>query len=473
MHLEHGFPPATGSLLDGKYVVSDLLGSGGTGVVLAARHRDLGHWVAIKLLHPELASSSDVVARFLREARAMSRLKSEHVVGVIDVERLPNGIPYFVMEHLTGSDFSTLLAERGPFRIEDVVDYVLQALEALAEAHRRGIVHRDLKLSNLWLTTREDDSDFVKVLDFGTSKIARSELTAHEPPLTRSGSLLGSPSYMAPEQIRSASHADARSDLWSLGVVMHELLTAHSPFHGQFLGEIIRAVCSDAYALPARDDLPAELAQILRKCLQKSPELRYQSAEELARAFQPLVRTASAQVSIDRILRLPSGSPPPPPDVVALETFGTHLSLTDTLEHPTSLAPHAAPGDSLAARPRRSSLTALAFVALGAAGAFTWLRLERALPSHTVGAPPTPAAAAAARPTEPQIEPKSPVTAAPAPARRERRHWAPHRRKLEAPAVPASASRTTVGHADDAERIPGTLAPETRMLDGENPFSHR
>ncbi|HSU41729.1 MAG TPA: serine/threonine-protein kinase [Polyangiaceae bacterium] len=473
MQLTHGFPPATGSLIDGKYVVTGFVGSGGTGVVLAARHRDLGHLVAIKLLHPELASSSEVVTRFLREARAMSRLKSEHVVGVIDVERLPNGIPYFVMEHLTGSDLSTRLAERGPLPIEDLVDYVLQALEALAEAHRRGIVHRDLKPSNLWLTTREDDSAFVKVLDFGTSKIARSELTANEPPLTRSGSLLGSPLYMAPEQIRSARLADARSDIWSLGVVMHELLTGHPPFRGQFLGEMISAVCSDAYALPAREDLPAELAEILMKCLQKQPELRYQSAAELARAFQPLVRTASSQVSIDRILRVPSSAPPPLADVVTVDALGAGpISLTDTLERPTSLAPHAELGDSRATRSQRSSLTALAFVALGAAGAFTWLRLERALPGHAVGATPTPAAATA-RPTPSQNEPKLAATAAPAPGR-EPRNLPLRRRTLGARSVPASSARPpTNERADDAKPTPGTLTPETRTLDGENPFGHR
>ncbi len=472
MHLEHGFPPATGSLIDGKYVVTGFIGSGGTGVVLAARHRDLGHLVAIKLLHPELASSKDVVTRFLREARAMSRLKSEHVVGVIDVERLPNGIPYFVMEHLTGSDLSTRLAERGPFSVEDVVDHVLQALEALAEAHRRGIVHRDLKPSNLWLTTREDDSDFIKVLDFGTSKIARSELTANEPPLTRSGSLLGSPLYVAPEQIRSASQADARSDIWSLGVVMHELLTGHPPFHGQFLGEMISAVCSDPYAPPAREDLPAELAQILMKCLQKAPELRFQSAGELARAFQPLVRTASSQVSIDRILRLPSSTPPSLRD--ALEGPGTRLPFTDTLEHPTSLAPHAAGGESRATRRRRSSLTALAFIALGAAGAFTWLRLERALPGHAVGAPPTPAATVPAPPSESQNEPDSAATAAQTPSRREPDNFPAHRRKLGARAVPVSSARPAVSaRVDDARPIPGALTPKTRTLDDENPFGHR
>jgi serine/threonine protein kinase len=471
MDLEHGFPPATGSLIDDKYVVTGFIGSGGTGVVLAARHRDLGHLVAIKLLQPELASSRDVVARFLREARAMSRLKSEHVVGVIDVARLPSGIPYFVMEHLTGSDLSTRLTERGPFPIDDVVDYVLQALEALAEAHRHGIVHRDLKPSNLWLTTREDDSDFIKVLDFGTSKIARSDLTANEPPLTRSGSLLGSPLYMSPEQIRSANQADARSDIWSLGVVMHELLTGHPPFCCQFLGEIISAVCSAPYAPPAREDLPADLAEILMKCLHKEPGARFQSTEALARAFRPLIRTVASQVSLERILRQPSSAPPRLPAVPTLEELG-RVSLTDTLEHPTSLAPHAASADSRTARSQPSALTAFAFLALGAAGTFTWLRLQVGLSGHVVGTPPTPAAAAAPRGPDSPAAAKSAVI--PAPTRSQPRHLPAHRRTLAANPVPASSSHPPENERKVvARQTPGALAPETRTLDGENPFAHR
>jgi serine/threonine-protein kinase len=471
MDLDQGFPPATGSVVDDKYVVTGFIGSGGTGVVLAARHRELGHLVAIKFLHPELASSSEVVGRFMREARAMSRLKSEHVAHVMDVSRLPDGVPYFVMEHLTGTDLSTRLAEHGPLSIDEVVDYVLQALEALAEAHRRGIIHRDLKPSNLWLTTREDDSDFVKVLDFGTSKIARSDLTAHEPPLTRSGSLLGSPIYMAPEQIRNASQADARSDVWSLGVVLHELLTGHPPFQGDFLGEIISAVCGGQYALPAREDLPAELAEILLKCLQKTPSARFQSVEELARAFRPLIRTVASQVSLERILRVPSSSPPPLPEVVTLEGLGLgRVVLTDTLQNPTSLAPLAELGDSRAARSQRTWLMALTCLVLGAAGSFTWLHLQGALGGHAVVTPPTPAAAVAA----PRPETKSEEIPAGRRVGRDKRGLAVRTRMLPVrPVTEPSAARPTASSTRGTSATPGSLTAETRTLDGENPFTHR
>jgi serine/threonine-protein kinase len=469
--LEQGFPPPPGSVIDDKFVVSELIGSGGTGVVMAARHRVLGRLVAIKFMHPELAASTEVVARFLREARAMSRLKSEHVVGVTDFGKLPSGIPYFVMEHLTGTDLQAVLQEQGPLRVDQVLDYVLQALEAIAEAHRAGIVHRDLKPANLLLTTREDDSDFVKVLDFGNAKLTRQDRTMSEL-VTRNGALLGSPLYMSPEQIRSAGSVDVRSDIWSLGAVMHELLTGHPPFQGQFLGDIIGSICGDAYAAPAREDLPAELAVILMRCLEKDPADRFQSAEELAHAFWPIIRTVASQVSIERILRMPSSAPSPQPDVYiqedpTLPRFSTTAPLTDTVGHAASVAPHERdPRDSRAPGARRMWVMAAALSALGAAGSFTWLHL-RAEP--VLGPAEAPRAAAALAPAPKPAAPAAPAPSASAKNRREhagkgvRQRFAPARLS----ASPAAADTNTRASAKpDAPRP----KPEFRTLDGENPF---
>jgi serine/threonine-protein kinase len=214
------------------------------------------------------------------------------------------------MEHLSGIDLGMVLARRGPLPIGEVVEYALQTLEALAQAHRLGIVHRDLKPTNLFLTEREDGSACVKVLDFGVSKLIGWEVTG-DGMVTRKGMVLGSPMYMSPEHIRDSSTVDARTDLWSLGAVLDQLLTGKAPFDRGALQLVLRAVCTEPYQPPERSDLPPELRAILVRCLAKQRSERFEDAAGLGRAFQPLVRTAAAQVSVDRIVRRASGGPPP------------------------------------------------------------------------------------------------------------------------------------------------------------------
>jgi serine/threonine-protein kinase len=475
MMFDQTFPPRPGTVIDDKFVVTELIGTGGMGVVLAARHRALGNMVAIKLLHPEHAASSDVVARFLREARATGHLKSEHVVGIVDVGTLPSGVPYFVMEHLTGIDLATLLAEHGPLPIDDVLDYVLQALEAIAEAHRNGIVHRDLKPANLLLTTREDDSAFVKVLDFGTSKLRSTELTLDRM-LTRSGTLLGSPLYMSPEQIRDAASADARSDIWSIGVLMHELLTGHAPFQGRFLAEIIGAICEDDYAAPAREDLPFELCEILRRCLQKEPSARYQSVEELAQAFLPIITTVASQVSIERILRLPSSAPPRPDplDFAALSAYATppHGMTRST----SSVAPHERDArDSVPPNANRGLAVQLGLAVLAAAGTLTWLNL-RSQPAQ-VDVPRAPIAAQAPEPAVTITALVAPSEAAAASANKHERGRAAGATSARSRAKqktgtlgPAAIATPGVGLGARPSVEPSPAKRE-RALDHQNPFA--
>jgi serine/threonine-protein kinase len=292
-----------GQLLAGKYRVQRILGQGGMGVVVAAHHVVLDQAVAIKFLLPESLRNAETVARFEREARAAVKIQSEHVVRVTDVGRFENGAPYMVMELLRGRDLDALLRERGPLPLADVADYVLQAGEAIAEAHGLGIVHRDLKPSNLFLTQRADGSTCVKILDFGISKLIAS--SSDEQGMTSTTAVMGSPLYMSPEQLMSARDVDMRSDIWSLGVICFELLTGKLPFRAETLPQLCMAIQLSP-PTPVRNyrpDLPLEVETVLLRCLTKDPGRRYATVAELA---AELVRFAPAQarVSFERIERL-------------------------------------------------------------------------------------------------------------------------------------------------------------------------
>ncbi|HEX7702249.1 MAG TPA: serine/threonine-protein kinase, partial [Kofleriaceae bacterium] len=232
------------------------------GVVFAATHLELGHRVAIKLLRDEMAESPVIVERFLREARAVVGLRTEHVCRVSDVGRLDTGAPYIVMEMLEGVDLQRTVA-RSPLPLTTAVEYVLQACVALAEAHAAGIIHRDLKPANLFVTRRLDGGPLVKVLDFGIAK-ALTETGAH---LTHQ-SAMGSPGYMSPEQIQSARDVDVRTDIWALGVTLYQLLSARLPFGGTNITEIAIAVATEP---PAPLDVDPRLRVVIWKCLEKQP----------------------------------------------------------------------------------------------------------------------------------------------------------------------------------------------------------
>ncbi|MDC0749298.1 serine/threonine-protein kinase [Polyangium mundeleinium] len=277
---------SVGDVLAGKYRVERVLGMGGMGVVVAATHIDLREVRAVKLMRPEAASDQSV-ERFLREARAVVRLRSEHVAEVYDVGRLDSGAPYIVMEMLEGQDLAAMQKRRGAFPIEEAVLYVSQACHALAEAHAAGIVHRDLKPGNLFLTRRADGSPCIKVLDFGISKHTRPE--NDDPEMTGARDLMGSPLYMAPEQMRSASKVCTRADVWALGAILYKLLTGRAPFQAATVPEIFAAVLAKAVKLPSaiRPDVPRGLDNVVLRCLDKQPTRRYASATDLLAALRP------------------------------------------------------------------------------------------------------------------------------------------------------------------------------------------
>lgn len=286
-----GMPVGEGDIIAGKYRVEELVAVGGMGVVVSARHLSLGQTVAIKVLLPIEVSddASSAIPRFLREARAAAGLKSEHVVRIFDVDTLPSGLPYMVMERLSGQDLRRVVKGGGPLPVEQAVDFVLQAADAIGEAHSTGIVHRDLKPSNLFLTHHTDGRPWVKVLDFGISKASHDPTT--DTALTVSRAMIGSPMYMSPEQVRDAKSVDGRSDIWSLGVILHELLTAKPAFRGESLPAICAAIAADQpQSLAAeRPDVPPALVAIVERCLEKDPARRFQSVDELRAALQPFL----------------------------------------------------------------------------------------------------------------------------------------------------------------------------------------
>jgi hypothetical protein len=301
----HSPVPSAGEVIASKYEIESVLGAGGMGVVLCARHVQLGQRVAIKFMRGEAASDQSAVSRFLREARSAVALSSEHVAKVLDVGTLATGEPYMVMEYLAGVDLGKVLRTSGPLSIEEAIDTVLQACEAIAEAHVLGIVHRDLKPSNLFRTTRRDGSHLIKVLDFGISKTIAFNTPGSGESLTASGLLMGSPGYMSPEQLRSAKAVDARSDIWSLGVILYELLTAEAPFTGETMGETFARILSET-APPIRrrrPDVPEGLAAVVSRCLERDVEKRVQTVGQLAAQLAPFA-PRNAAISVERIARI-------------------------------------------------------------------------------------------------------------------------------------------------------------------------
>ncbi len=287
---------SNGSLVDSKYLVEETVAEGGIGVIVVARHLALNQRVAIKYLKPKALKNPSLVERFVREGRLAAQISSDHVVRVYDVGSLAEGGPYMVMEYLVGQDLGSLL-ESGPIPIERAVDYIIQACDALAEAHVLQIVHRDIKPENLFLTERPSNTPIIKIIDFGISKVAPSRgeggKWGHE---TAASERFGTPLYMSPEQLRSSSNVDTRTDIWSLGVTLHELVTGQLPFAGNDLPQL----CTSVLASPPTSltavlpDAPPRLEAILLRCFEKDPDLRFDDVAELAEQLAPFGSPSSA-----------------------------------------------------------------------------------------------------------------------------------------------------------------------------------
>jgi eukaryotic-like serine/threonine-protein kinase len=283
----------------GKYRVEAILGQGGMGVVAECTHLALNERVAIKLLRQDVMLDQDAVSRFVREAQAAVKLKSEYVARVSDVGAFENGTPYMVMEYLEGHDLGELLKQRGVLPVQWAVELMLQTAEALCEAHSLGIVHRDVKPTNLFVTWRPDGTSLIKVLDFGISKSPMGT----DMQLTQTQSLLGTPAYMSPEQMRSARLVDHRTDIWSLGTVFYEVLEGRKPFEAASFSEMCVKVAVDDP--DSMHNAPPPLQQVIMRCLAKTPDQRYANMGEFARDLIPFSADPhAAQMLVERMARM-------------------------------------------------------------------------------------------------------------------------------------------------------------------------
>jgi serine/threonine-protein kinase len=288
-----------GEVLAGKYRVERVLAVGGMGVVVAAHHIHLDTKVALKFMLPSMLSRQEAVTRFAREARAAVKITSEHVARVLDVGTLDSGAPYMVMEYLDGEDLSDWIRDRGALPMKQAIEFILQVCIAVADAHALGIVHRDLKPANLFCVRRSDGQLTIKVLDFGISKMNDAAGFAVA---TRTSALIGSPFYMSPEQMRSSKDVDARTDIWSLGVILYELLAGRAPFLGESVTELAIKVASDPVPplRTFRSEVPEGLELVVLKCLEKERERRYSNVAELALALTPFA-SKRGKASAERV----------------------------------------------------------------------------------------------------------------------------------------------------------------------------
>jgi serine/threonine-protein kinase len=435
-----------GDILAGKYRVERVIGSGGMGIVVAARHQQLDQLVAIKFVRDEAIGDEGAVERFLREARAAVKLKSEHAAKVLDVGTLESGAPYMVMEFLEGRDLGQVLENDGPLPIVAVTEWVLQACEAVAEAHAAGIVHRDLKPQNLFLARTVGGLQGIKVLDFGVSKLMHS-MSGELGSLTRTRTMLGSPLYMAPEQMRSARDVNATADVWAFGVVLFELLTGRWPFEAETMPELCLKVVSEPPLSLAqlRPETPASLVRVVERCLSKDPTARFANAAELASALEPHVPTASRVWAERARMAMSSVSDRRLPD--SAESAPRLLSGDASSVRTGTLSAWGSGGGARAASPRRTRV-AIAAVAIAGAGIAT-----AALVMHFTQAKPARGSltvASSAVAPAPPLQPSAPAVAAV--------EVAPSALSLapvDPPPSPTASAKTPSGHGIPAGASPG------------------
>jgi serine/threonine protein kinase len=402
--------PGVGEVVAEKYQIDRMLAEGGMGVVYEATHLQLDEKVAIKFLRSDFTGSmsTELAGRFIREARASAKIRSEHVTRVYDVGTLPSGAPFIVMEKLNGDDLEQLVEKNGVLPIAKAIDYVLEACEALAEAHAIGIVHRDLKPANLFLTHRADGSSCVKVLDFGISKFKDSGTSGAAMSVTKTHAVMGSPRYMSPEQMRSTKDVDARADIWAIGIVLYELFAGTVPFDGESMPQICASILQDEPKplRVLRPEITAELDAIVTRCLAKKAADRYQNIVPLAQELAAFGTTA-AVASADRVTRVLEASA----NYVNADTAPRAFTISNS---PSGPVPSIIPSMRLSTKPLAASgiATAIAwtepapppknrrpmlYAAFGAAALLTFgATVFFQVHSHSAAAPTNPVTSTAA-----------------------------------------------------------------------------
>jgi serine/threonine protein kinase len=295
--LERKDDPLLGQTLAGKYLIEKLIKIGGMGSVYLGKHVLMEKTVAIKVLRPSLALDDDVVRRFSREAKAASRISHPHAVSVTDFGESETGVVFLVMEYLDGSTLKEIIKNEGPMRVDRVAEIVRQVTGALDAAHEQGVVHRDLKSDNIMIA-QTNGGDWAKVLDFGIAKIQQSE--THDADITAANLVIGTPQYMSPEQCSQSGTIDARSDIYSLGVIVYEMLTGQLPFTGESPTVIMMKQVQDPppSILEARPDLSPAVAALVSKALAKQPVDRFQTAGELSAALIESATNTASKVAV-------------------------------------------------------------------------------------------------------------------------------------------------------------------------------
>jgi len=306
-----------GKTIAGKYALRALIGHGGMGAVYEAENIGIGKRVAVKFVDPEFATDEKVVARFAREARAMSAIESAHIVSIFDAGT-EDGRPFLVMELLRGEDLGERLRRLGRVPQKEAMHIIAQVLKGLARAHAAGIVHRDLKPDNVFLVKHDTDPLFAKIVDFGISKIDRPKASTHPLALTGRGTVLGTPFYMSPEQAQASSDVDGRSDLYSAGAILFECLTGRPPHTGESYEQVILSICmTDAPTVRSYDpQVPVDVSGFVARSLARDRTARFQSAEKMLAALHQVAPAERARVPLDS------------PSTNTLESPGLHMAKT-------------------------------------------------------------------------------------------------------------------------------------------------
>ena len=454
-----------GRTAGGKYKLVRVLGRGGMGDVYEAQHSLIGRRFAIKFLHPDLADNAEIISRFQREAQAAGGLENENIAAVVDAGTADDGAPYLVMEYLEGEDLAHLLVRSGPLPVPRAAYILIQACRGLAAAHERNIVHRDLKPENLFVCKRNDGSDLVKVLDFG---IAKLQLRGAGTGLTHTGATMGTPFYMSLEQARGAKEVDHRTDIYSLGVILYEILSGAKPHPGESYNEILYHVISNEPTPldSIREGLPAGLAAAAHKCMAREPSDRYASVVELMEALIPFAGRAVTP------LRTSLGA-----TVQSPVTLTDKPVITPVVSAKTEVFVEAVPHKR--SRPVVFGAVAVAAVLLGVV---LWVVLARKpvppapaptpvvmpVPAPPVAAPIAVPAVVAAPAEDVEVPPASPRERPPG-LRQPKR--AP---SAVAPFADAKAAKTVAPAAQPAEsqEIPSTPRRKlVRAIDRQNPFA--
>lgn len=474
-----------GTVIDGKYEIRRVLGAGAMGAVVEAMHLLRRAPVALKFMSPRVVGLPGVVERFLNEGVAASRIDNEHVVKVLDVSKLDNGQPYLVMEYLKGEDLARVIEREGRHGLQDVpraIYFVLQILRGLQAAHQVGIIHRDLKPANCFVVTNDGDPDFIKIVDFGISKVQESD-TAYR--LTQDGLTMGTPLYVSLEQARNAANVDARADLYSVAVILYELLCGHTPYQPTSMPDLfVQLATATPKSLDSiRADLPQGLAAVVARGLAREPDARFQSAAEMAAHLAPYA-DARSELTLRQLLQRPSHgqsrppSAPPVPGTGPANSAGSVVGVNGgpvTAAGVARTAPQSsgASAETVPAAHRRSSpkrlWVGLGVGAMGIAGVVAFLRWDPGQarvastePSALVTpetATPEAATPEAVRPSpEP---PPAPSTGEPAPEPSV---------AVEVPsAQPSAPARPSSPREQDSGRPPSARAQATEATPGTEP----